>query len=82
MDEPFWYAKINIFGHYENGIYLDTWEDANGETVNVLDAYNNLDVMKIVLEDNIPISSMITVSILLGNNIFASYEGTDGGKIA
>lgn len=84
MDLPFWYSKINIFGYYDEGThtYRDTWTDANGKTISVLNAYENLDVMKIVLEDNIPISSMITTSLLLGNNTFANLEGEGGGHIA
>ena len=82
MDMPFWYAKVNIFGHYDNGVYYDTWTDANGETINIFDQYKNLDVMKIVLEDNIPVSSMISISTLLGNNTFANANDNSGGHIA
>ena len=82
MDMPFWYSKINIFGYYDNGVYYDTWTDANGETINVFDQYKNFDVMKIVLEDNIPISSMISISTLLGNNTFANANDNSGGHIA
>ena len=82
MDMPFWYSKINIFGYYNDGVYYDTWTDANGQEINVFDQYKNYDVMKIVLEDNIPISSMITISTLLGNNTFANANDNSGGHIA
>jgi hypothetical protein len=84
MDMPFWYSKINIFGHYneDTGEYEDTWLDANGNTVGIFNSYENLDVMKIILEDNIPTSSMIAVSMLLGNNVFASKNDIVDGMIA
>ena len=85
MDMPFWYSKINIFGYYDTATdtYKDVWYDAaRGREVNVLDIYNNLDVMKIILEDNIPTSSMITTSLLLGNNTFAHLNVTEQGHIA
>lgn len=86
MDMPFWYSKINIFGYYDsvNNMYVDEWWDASkGRMVNVFNAYENLDVMKIVLEDNIPISTMLNTSLLLGNNVFANYsEETSTGTIA
>lgn len=93
MDMPFWYSKINIFGHYnaDTNTYEDTWVDKDGNSldankqaipVNVFNSYENLDVMKIVLEDRIPISSMITISLLLGNNTFADSGNTTGGHIA
>ena len=83
MDSPFWYSKINIFGQCdEDGVYHDTWVDANGQTINIYDAYKNIDVMKIVLEDNIPTSIMIANSMLLGNNVFANIDDASGGHIA
>lgn len=83
MDSPFWYSKINIFGQCdEEGVYHDTWVDANGQIINIYDVYKNIDVMKIVLEDNIPTSTMIANSMLLGNNVFANIDDTSGGHIA
>lgn len=85
MDMPFWYSKINIFGYYDTATntYKDVWYDpVTQQEVNILDSYHNLDVMKIVLEDNIPISSMITTSLLLGNNTFAHLNVLEQGHIA
>jgi len=83
MDEPFWYSKVNIFGKRDtNGVYHDTWTDANGNLINVLNENVNQDVMKIVLEDGIPISSMLTSSMILGNNIYANLDDGYDGMIA
>ena len=83
MDEPFWYSKINIFGEKGNdGIYYDTWTDANGNTVNLLDPSVNKDALKIVLEDGIPTSSMLGSSMILGSNIYANLDGGSEGQIA
>ena len=72
MDEPFWYAKTNIFGFLDNsGIYHDTWVDANGEVVSV---EGDPDALKVAFEDGIPFSSMLQVSLLLGNNTFANLD--------
>lgn len=78
MEEPFWYSKINIFGYLDGyGIYHDVWTDANGISRSV---YDNKDAMKIVLEDNIPISGMIQQSMLLGDNKYANKSS--GAQIA
>ena len=83
MDEPYWYSKINIFGYKGNdGIYYDTWTDANGNLINVLDESVNKDALKIILEDGIPVSSMLTSSMILGNNIYANLDGAAEGQIA
>lgn len=79
-EDPFWYSKINIFGHLENNIYYDTWSDANGILRSV---YDDPDAIKISLEDNIPISGMIQDPMLLGDNKFANSNlGTGGGSTA
>ena len=84
MDEPFWHAIENIFGRMDEdtGIYYDTWVDANGIERNVFDSYHNKDVIKIMLEDGIPISSMIQDNMLLGNNILARTGDSGGAFIA
>lgn len=73
-EEPFWYSKVNIFGYLgQDGIYHDTWYDANGIERSV---YDDKDAIKIALEDNIPISGMIQNSMLLGDNKYANAEPT------
>ena len=81
MDEPYWYSKINIFGYLDEqeGIYHDVWIDANGQEQNI---FNSPDAIKIALEDNIPIGSMIQDSMLLGDNNYANANLTDGAQTA
>ena len=84
MDDPYWYSIVNIFGYKDSrGVYHDEWTDANGRTINVLDPSVNKDALKIVLEDGIPISSMIAASMILGNNIYANLDDANAaGRIA
>ena len=81
MDEPYWYSKINIFGYLneDDGIYYDVWTDANGQEKNI---FNDPDAIKIALEDNIPIGSMILDSMLLGDNNYANANLTSGAQTA
>ena len=80
MDQPFWHSKVNIFGYSDDsGIYHDTWIDANGQEISV---YDDPDALKVALEDGIPISSMLSVSLLLGNNTFANLNSDLNAIIA
>ena len=72
MEEPYWYSKINIFGYWKDGVYYDYWIDANGNDERNI--FDDPDAIKIALEDNIPIASMIQNSMLLGDNTFADAE--------
>lgn len=79
-EEPYWYSKVNIFGYLDSqGVYHDVWYDANGNERNV---YQDPDVMKIVLEDNIPISGMIQNQMLLGDNKYANTDSETGAQTA
>lgn len=73
MDEPYWYAKLNIFGYRDSdGLYHDTWYDiAAGRERHVLEIP---DALKIIHEDGIPMSNMIEHTMLFGGNIFASVS--------
>lgn len=87
MDDPFWYSINNVFGEYVerpdgSGEYRDTWIDANGKTINVFDPENNKDAIKIMLEDGIPLSSMIQSDMLMGNDLVAVISQEDGAVIA
>ena len=71
-DDPFWYAKINVFGHFDASIVYSDWINANGDEVSNL--YNDPDILKIVFEDGIPLSSMIKETIALGGEVYATVE--------
>jgi len=71
MDEPHWYSKENLLGMKEGDHYVDTWEDANGNTVSI---FASQDALKILYEDGIPLGSMIDSNMLLGNGVYATVE--------
>ena len=73
MDEPHWYAVQNLLGREDSELnrYIDEWVDANGNTV---DIFASQDALKILLEDGIPLGSMIDNNMLLGNGLFANVE--------
>lgn len=73
MDEPHWYAIKNILGREDTSLnrYVDEWIDANGNTV---DIFASQDALKILLEDGIPLGSMINKNMLLGNGAYANVE--------
>lgn len=77
MDFPFWYSKNNMLGEEVNGVFSDTWINANGEEELVV---NSKDAMKIILEDNIPVYSMIKKTTLLGEHLNFKYN-TDSDTI-
>ena len=80
MDEPHWYAKDNILGikDDQHNVYVNDWEDANGNIVNI---FASQDALKILYEDGIPLGTMIQKDMLLGNGAFASVEGHINQKI-
>ncbi len=79
-DDPFWYAKVNVFGHFDASIVYSDWVNANGDTVGNL--INDPDILKIVLEDGIPLSSMVKETIALGGSVYATVEAELRSRIA
>lgn len=76
MDEPFWYSKVNIFGKM-NGepgeeVYVDSWEGVAIFDTQITTEDSLKDVLKMIYEDGIPISSMISEPMLLGDEIYAA----------
>lgn len=78
MDEPHWYSKENLLGKKDGDRYIDVWEDANGNEVNI---FTSQDALKILYEDGIPLGSMIQNNMLLGNGAYASVEGQVISKV-
>ena len=73
MDEPYWYSKVDIFGNMsQNDLYVDTWDGIEffGASDDSKDTLK--EVVKMIYEDGIPISSMITSPMLLGDNLYAA----------
>lgn len=79
MDEPFWYSKVNLFGNPDNesSRWVDVWSNASGETV---DIFEDKDALKVVKEDGVPLLSMITNNILIGDDNFIDLDFTISGE--
>lgn len=73
MDEPHWYALMNLLGKKIGNRFFDVWDDpATGATdVNI---FASQDALKILYEDGIPLGSMIGSSMLLGNGAYANAD--------
>ena len=70
MDDPFWYAINNVLGQVVQGEdgyakLQDKWIDANGKPTNELTP----EMLKIVVEDMIPLGSMITQTVSIGGEV-------------
>lgn len=86
MDEPFWYSKVNLFGKADSNVsggWYDVWTNALGEEQNI---FTDEDALKIIKEDGIPVSSMITIPMILGNGLiidqnFTITGSTDGKQV-
>lgn len=84
MDDPFWYAKINILDHQieTSGEYKTSyWIDANGQESLILE---DKDAIKVIHEDNVPINSMLpnessASRVLFGTEI-AVFPDLSGGQ--
>ena len=74
MDEPHWYSIYNILGREDtaHNRYVDEWYDEN--TQGYISIFASQDALKILLEDGIPLGSMIDNNMLLGNGAFANVE--------
>lgn len=74
MDEPHWYSIYNILGREDTvrNRYVDEWYDEN--TQGYISIFASQDALKILLEDGIPLGSMIDNNMLLGNGAFANVE--------
>lgn len=79
-DDPFWYAKVNVFGHFDSSLEYSNWQNANGEDVGNLTG--DPDIIKIIHEDGIPLSTMVKETIALGGAVYATVETELRSKIA
>ena len=75
MDEPFWYAKYNLLDkpQYDSDqnitLWKEYWVDANGNIKE--DLLQELDALKVIKEDLIPLRRMLKSTVLLGDNSMA-----------
>lgn len=82
MDQPHWYAKENILGKLidvtvggqQKKRYVDYWDDTTKDPPKQVDIFASQDALKILVEDGIPLGSMIHTNMLLGNGAYANVE--------
>ena len=81
MDSPHWYSVVNLLGKLNEAKqkYDDIWHDP--VTNEDVDIFLSQDALKIFYEDGIPIGSMISGSMLLGNGAYANAGGEEISKI-
>lgn len=83
MDKPHWYAIKNILGEKVtkdgHDYYEDIWIDVN--TGNPVSIFASQDALKVLYEDGIPLGSMISNSMLLGNGAYANVDTQEDSKI-
>lgn len=84
MDEPYWYSKVNLLGRaanstelteagLEDGVWMDVWQSANAQEV---DVYSDKDALKIIKEDLVPTAGMLSNDFLLGDAITVNTDFT------
>ena len=89
MDEPHWYARDNILGKLKDVMvegevkrrYVDVWDDITKNPPQEVEIFASQDALKILLEDGIPLGSMIDNNMLLGNGAFANVENNTDSLI-
>ena len=83
MDEPHWYAVQNVIGVIdpESQCYVNQWKDYTKDPPVLVDVSTSQDAFKVLLEDGIPLGSMIDSNMLLGNGAFANVEEDYDSKI-
>lgn len=82
-EEPHWYAIQNLLGVEDevNHRYIDQWLDTTLNPPQLIDIFASADALKILQEDGVPLGSMISNNMLLGNGAFANVENNDDSKI-
>lgn len=73
MDEPVWYAKLTYMPSYVN---KDTLERLPPEDLNPkkIETIKDKDMIKIMVEDNLPHQSMLQQELFLGGNLLVTSE--------
>lgn len=94
-EDPYWYALCNLLGtrykikndgsiqedttgtNINDGYYEYRWEDVNGNLIGIM---SDADVLKIVLQDNIPVPQMVKIydNLFLGNNLLVTDKQSKG----
>ena len=80
MDEPFWYAIQNILGEYDSDteMFKDTWINPQGESEYI---FSSKDALKVIYEDNVPVGSLISTNMILGDETYADTNNVITSRI-
>lgn len=80
MDDPVWYAKLTYMPSYVDKVTLERLT-INDLSVNKVETINDKDMIKIMIEDNLPHQSMLQQELFLGGNLLVTSEArTDFSK--
>ena len=85
MDDPFWHSLkniLNLIKQQGSYIFVNTWEGPNG----LEDILTSPDALKVIYEDNVPISYMIDLSTIpameFGDKIIVMAENEEEEEAA
>lgn len=74
MDEPFWYGKLNYMPTYVDKITLEGKKSPSEAGNNIINTLEDKDMLKVMLEDNIPHQSALSMDMFLGENLLIVQE--------
>lgn len=74
MDEPFWYGKLNYMPTYVDKITLEEIKSPSEIGNNIINTLEDKDMLKVMLEDNIPHQSALSMDMFLGENLLIVQE--------
>ena len=78
MDEPFWYGKLNYMPTYIDKITLEEIKSPSEIGNNIVNALEDKDMLKVMLEDNIPHQSVLSMDMFLGGDTLVTKEARVG----
>lgn len=78
MDEPFWYGKLNYMPTYIDKTTLEGKKSPSEVGNNIINALEDKDMLKVMLEDNIPHQSVLSMDMFLGGDTLVTKEARVG----
>lgn len=78
MDEPFWYGKLNYMPTYVDKITLEEIKSPSEIGNNIINTLEDKDMLKVMLEDNIPHQSVLSMDMFLGGDTLVTKEARVG----
>ena len=82
MDEPFWYSRSPLIKYYYTDIEnkFGTMRNTIPQTGTSFNTIDDKDMLKVIIEDNIPYVEILQTEAILANNTYALLHG-DGNNI-